>query len=256
VETKRKIELIQAQIEAGNGGDPNDFDLWRNQTEMVLRTTMGVEHPLHQAFKNVDYHPTVWTSGTDFRPYRVRGVKKGISLLATARREVELTATTDDAASTVASRPLGKDVFIVHGHDSAAKLDAARVLDGLLGFTPVILHEKANAGRVLIEKLESEAGTVGFAVVLLTADDLGRAEGASEDQTRARQNVVFEFGYFIGLIGRPRVVALYEPGVELPSDLHGLVYIELDPRGGWKNDLARELDAAGFTVAWSALGRL
>jgi predicted nucleotide-binding protein len=256
VERERKIELLQAQVEAANGGDPTDFDLWRNQTEMVFRTTMGVEHPLHQAFKAVDYSPSVWTSGTDFRPYRVRGVKEGISLLTTAMQEVELTSPTGDTTSAVVHRELGEDVFIVHGHDSVAKLDTARVLEGLLGFAPVILHEKANVGRVLIEKLEGEAGTVGFAVVLLTADDLGRAKAAGDDQTRARQNVVFELGFFIGLIGRPRVVALYEPGVELPSDLSGLVYLELDPRGGWKKDLARELDAAGFTVTWSALGRL
>lgn len=30
--------------------------------------------------------------------------------------------------------------------------------------------------------------------------------------------------------------------------MHGLVYVPLDPGGGWKLQLARELRAAGFDV--------
>ena len=46
---------------------------------------------------------------------------------------------------------------------------------------------------------------------------------------------------------------LYDPGVEIPSDIDGLVYIETDLRGGWKIELMREIEAAGYTVDRTAL---
>jgi hypothetical protein len=107
-------------------------------------------------------------------------------------------------------------VFLVHGRDDGAKEATARFLERL-GITAVILHEQPNLGKTLIEKLE-HYGNVPFAVVLLTPDDEGRTQGASTLNPRARQNVVLELGYFVGLLGRKRVCALYRGGVELPSD--------------------------------------
>lgn len=86
-----------------------------------------------------------------------------------------------------------------------------------------------------------------FAVVLLTSDDLGRAASAPVDLPRARQNVVFELGYFYGKLGRDRVVVLNKDGVEGPSDVRGIAYIAY-PTGNWKVDLAKELQEAGFTI--------
>jgi predicted nucleotide-binding protein len=139
-------------------------------------------------------------------------------------------------------------VFIVHGHDTAAKLEVHRFVANATDHEAVILHEQPNRGATVIEKFEREGGPAAFAVVLLTADDEGRAKTADALNPRGRQNVVFEFGYFAGKIGRERTAVLYEPGVELPSDLGGLVYIELDPRGAWRQDLAREFRAAGVVV--------
>jgi hypothetical protein len=87
-------------------------------------------------------------------------------------------------------------------------------------------------------------------VVLLTSDDEGKAQDAASLSARSRQNVVFEHGYFIGKLGRKRVVALYEDGVELPSDLSGVLYKELS--GNWKSDLLAELRAAGLTPTGTA----
>jgi predicted nucleotide-binding protein len=147
-------------------------------------------------------------------------------------------------------------VFIVHGHDEAGKHAVARLLNELLGVQPVILHEQANEGRLLLEKFERSAAASGYAVVLLTSDDLGRAKSVEAEQPRGRQNVIFEMGFFAGALGRARMSVLYDPGVEMPSDLGGLVYIERDKTGAWQTALARELDAVGFAVDWSALGRL
>lgn len=144
-------------------------------------------------------------------------------------------------------------VFIIHGHKDAAKHEVARVVRALTGHEPVILHEQPNEGQVLIEKFEAAASATDFAVALLTADDVGRANDDDDLNPRARQNVVFELGFFFGAFGRSRVAVLVESGVEQPSDVSGLVYTTLDPRGAWKLDLARELEAEGFEIDWSAL---
>jgi predicted nucleotide-binding protein len=138
-------------------------------------------------------------------------------------------------------------IFVVHGHAGEAREALARFLESL-GTSPVILHEQPNSGQTIIEKFERHGSAAGFAVVLLTGDDEGRKRAGGDVQPRARQNVVLELGFFIGTLGRDHTAILYEPGVELPSDLHGLLYIELDAHGGWKHALARELKAAGVTV--------
>lgn len=154
-------------------------------------------------------------------------------------------ATTDKSSS----RPVaaGNKVFVVHGHDVATKESVARFLS-MLQLEPVILHEQPNHGRTIIEKFEAYAG-VAFAVVLLTPDDIGHPKSSPDSKKdRARQNVVFELGFFTGALGREHVCALFSPGVEMPSDYSGVLYHELDPAGAWRFLLARELKAAGLKV--------
>ena len=112
----------------------------------------------------------------------------------------------------------------------------------------MILHEQANLGRTIIEKFEEHA-QVGFAVALLTPDDVGSLkEEKTNLKSRARQNVIFEFGYFIGKLGRKRVCALVKGDVEKPSDYDGVLYISLNDSGGWEMRLIKELKTAGFDV--------
>jgi len=141
-----------------------------------------------------------------------------------------------------------KNVFIVHGHDEAAKVNVARFLEKL-GLTPIILHEQPNKGRTIIEKFEDHAAEVGFAVVLLTPDDIGAAKDAADSlRERARQNVILELGYFSGALGRDRVCVLYKDEVEIPNDYLGVVYTPLDSSGGWNLKLAKELKESGFDI--------
>jgi len=139
-----------------------------------------------------------------------------------------------------------RKVFIVHGHEEGPREMIARLL-AQIGFEPVILHEQANQGRTIIEKVERH-GDVPFAVVLLTPDDEGSVRGGTP-RPRARQNVVLELGYFIGRLGRDKVCALKQGDLELPSDYAGVVYHPLE--GDWRQALGRELKAAGFDIDWN-----
>ncbi len=138
-------------------------------------------------------------------------------------------------------------VFVVHGHDDLAKVTVARFLEKL-GLEPVILHEKASAGRTIIEKIEAYTD-VGFAIVLYTPDDIGSVAATKPDlKPRARQNVVFEHGYLIGKLGRGNVCALLKGDVEKPSDISGIVYVSFDDRGAWNTEIAKEMNDACYKI--------
>lgn len=155
-------------------------------------------------------------------------------------------------ATTLPTRtePAARKVFVVHGQDDGPRESVARFLEKLQ-FGAIILHEQANQGHTIIEKVEAH-GDVGFAIVLLTPDDEGRAQG-QKPQPRARQNVILELGYFLGRLGRSRVMALKQGDLEIPSDFHGVVYEPFASGGAWKNALGRELQAAGFEIDWNAV---
>jgi predicted nucleotide-binding protein len=151
-------------------------------------------------------------------------------------------------AARKAARQFGTRVFLVHGHHEEALQSVARFLEKL-GLPVTILREQPNQGRTIIEKFIDHAD-VGFAIVLLTADDIGGLKGSSPTNLtpRPRQNVLFELGFFVGILGRERVCALYEHGVEIPSDYSGVAFVDLDVRGAWHLELAREMRAAGLDV--------
>jgi predicted nucleotide-binding protein len=120
-------------------------------------------------------------------------------------------------------------MFVVHGQDEAAKEVVARFSEKLT-LRAVILHEQPNVGRTIIEKCEAYSD-VCFAVVLFTPNDVGGIrDEATELKPRARQNVIFELGYFIGKLGSRRVCALYKE-VETSSDYYGVLYVPMHNTG-------------------------
>lgn len=186
---------------------------------------------------------TIWTTGRDRQIGHLEGLAMRIEakgLLATKQPQpTEIGRPPPQSAST--------RVFVVHGHDHGTKETTARFLEKL-GLETVILHEKANEGRTVVEKFEAHAD-VGFAVALLTPDDLGASAAIPERQLpRARQNVILELGYFTGKLGRSKVCALFRLGIEIPSDFHGVLFIEIDEAGAWKAKLAQELVQAGMKI--------
>lgn len=156
------------------------------------------------------------------------------------------------STETVLKPPFSRKIFIVHGHDDGARETVARFLERI-GLEAVILHEQANQGRTIIEKVVANSD-VGFAVVLLTPDDEGCVKGGIPEP-RARQNVLLELGYFIGRLGREKVCAIKRGTLEIPSDFAGVVWETMDSNGGWKQALARELEAAGHSIDWNKVMR-
>lgn len=168
----------------------------------------------------------------------IQGLKERRADLASSRSQ-DVLVEDDNAAPDFSRR-----VFVVHGREGAHRETVARFLEQL-GFEAVILHEQPNKGRALITKFQEVAADIGFAIVLMTPDDIGGLRDG-EQQPRARQNVIFELGFFIGALGPDRVAALVSSQVERPSDFDGVVYIPLD--GEWRLPLCRELRAAGYEV--------
>lgn len=142
-----------------------------------------------------------------------------------------------------------RKVFIVHGRDNGAKQEVSRFIESL-GLEAIILHEQASSGMTIIEKIEHYSNDADFALVLYTACDKGR--GAYETNVpardRARQNVVFEHGYLMAKLGRENVCSLVKGQIETPNDISGVVYVQLDDLGAWKNDVTKELKACGYSI--------
>ena len=154
-------------------------------------------------------------------------------------KEVKQVETTPKAKS--------NKVFIVHGHDGETKYRTANFLRQH-DLDPIILHLKASRNRTIIEKLEKYTEDVGYGIVLYTPDDLGQVKSKASNgelDNRARQNVIFEHGYLMGLIGRENVVAIVKGDIELPNDISGVVYID---DADWEKTLLIELRDAGYSI--------
>ncbi|MNB80011.1 putative nucleotide-binding protein containing TIR-like domain protein [compost metagenome] len=210
-------------------------------------------YDLYERAANLQHYSMVISRGevVDYATPTRRNIGNAVALLTQA----QLALMEDLADLDVESNPslpaisepvpqeLSRRVFVVHGHDEAAMHGLARFLEKL-GLEAIILKEQPDQGRTIIEKFEAAAGDVGFAVVLLTPDDLGGSIKADTSDARARQNVIFELGYFAGKLGRGRVCLLRKGHVEIPSDLYGVIYTDMDPADGWQTKLVRELKAA------------
>jgi len=150
--------------------------------------------------------------------------------------------------------PNSKKVFVVHGHDHALKTDVERFIHQV-GLEPIVLHRQPDKGQTLIEKFEQNSD-VGFAFILLTPDEFAYTvdqeklpDASRKKELRTRPNVIFEFGFFVGKLGRQRVCCIYKEGVVLPSDLTGLIYKKVsDSIDSQAYSIIQELKAAGYKI--------
>lgn len=269
---ERAIAKLESAIELARGlkgtatsvKSPAFAEWWRD-TEVGIAYIFGVDSRHVREFQAIRYTPgghvisagvDGWVNNTELyaREFML-GVDRACAVLRSMIKEITEYRPDDGEWNPCLGRStdgrIGEEVFIVHGHDEALRESVARCISKL-GLNPIILHERPNEGRTIIAKFDEESSPAGFAVVLLTPDDVGHPLGVeTETKPRARQNVIFEMGYFMGRLGMGRVCALYREGVELPSDLQGIVYIKVD--GNWKLDFARELKSAGFDIDVSGL---
>lgn len=182
----------------------------------------------------------------DFREHldrdinRLMSIRDRLELIPEDPRIAESRQAPEEATA-VSSRK----VFLVHGHDEEALHTVARCIERL-DLEVLVLREQPSRGRTVIEKFE-DYSDVAFAVVLLTPDDEGRGKGEEGLSPRARQNVIFELGFFVGKLGRERVCALHKGNVEILSDYEGVIWEPMDS-DAWPFNLAREMGAAGLDV--------
>lgn len=110
---------------------------------------------------------------------------------------------------------------------------------------------KQTKEKPLLKKIEENAD-VDAAICLFTGDDYGGAKGIETEKSklRARQNVVFEAGYFMGKLGRKNVIIVADKNLELPSDMQGVVYTDA---GNWKTEVLQELDKIGYAIDFNKL---
>ena len=152
-----------------------------------------------------------------------------------AKAFLDFYSTINAKNTSISPRP--RKVFISHGQ----KEDWRKVqeyIEKVQEIPTMELAQQANRGRTIFQKLIDESDQCSFAVIVMTGDDL-----AADEQVRARENVIHEIGYFQGKYGPDRVCLLHEAGVNIPSNIHGLVYIPF-PKDGIEaafGGLTREL---------------
>lgn len=228
--------------------DSPEFEKWQRSTDLAITNTFGDKsRHIGDFHNNTAYFSYLMLPSPGKKEKALKAVTAVLQSMIEEVEEYWDEDTGEDRKKEHQPPPNTREVFVIHGRDDAAKQGVARFLEKL-DLTPVILHEQPNQGRTIIGKFEQHA-QVGFAVALLTPDDGGALQGETEHiKPRARQNVVFELGYFLGRLGRKRVCALVKGIPEIPSDYAGVVYIPLDDYGGWEKKLVKELKEAGFEI--------
>jgi len=110
-------------------------------------------------------------------------------------------------------------VFISHGR-ARDWLEVQAYIERDVGLQTLELAQEPNLGRTVLQKLEQEASRCTSAVVVITGDDTD-----ADGQAHMRENVLHEIGYFQAKFGLSAVCLLHEVGTNIPSNIHGLVYI-------------------------------
>jgi predicted nucleotide-binding protein len=263
VSINKAREKIDAQIEKGHKIRDQDIksrdDLemaqenyrkWHDENIRLLKVIFNNESVVDR-YHGVSPCITLWDNKAldedikDFREPISRYMENLKSILDEQEQIYELEQELKDTVMEATSKT---KIFVVHGHDPIKDQ-----LENLLlrwGFDPIILEDQANLGQTLIEKFEKNSSKVQYAIVLLTPDDKGCLKDSENLKPRARQNVIFELGYFFAKLGRNRVICLYKNDIERPTDFDGIAYIPFS--NNLKDEVYRKLliefNAMGLTI--------
>lgn len=226
--------------------------IWLNRVETLIMSRFGEESVPFKTYREGTRYPLLGNEQKYFENTK--------SLILGALKGAELSLQDDSLQETNIKEvsPTGinitNKVFIVHGHNQEAKNELELFLREI-GLEPIVLHRQPDEGKTIIEKFEKHSD-VGYAFVILTPDEIAytadqeKEEDASrKKEIRARPNVIFEFGYFVGKLGRNKVCCLHTGNVDLPGDLDGLVYKKFSTDVTEVNyKIIKELKAAGYNV--------
>lgn len=266
VSKQKALELLKKRIEeldslpprTADNDDLSEFITWKTNTTSTINNIFNDSKYLD--FKKISYSLSMWSSGMADSVYidaHNDGLKKAKSFLSAYIKEIEDFWEDDNIVVTQQPKKIikqptlpqaikekSKDIFIVHGHDDGLVAKVQLFLNKI-GLNGIVLHEQANLGKVILEKLEYYTN-VDFAIVLYTPCDLGKAKEDEELKARARQNVVFEHGYLMGKLGRKNVTFLVDAEIETPGDISGAVYSSVSNH--WQFEILKELKAVGYNV--------
>lgn len=252
---KEKLEKLIQRIDLlverfVNAGDP-EFCAWYEQCARFLQKAYGPKSHELETFESFRFSLACYSFSTPCSEYNracVDDLKRVKAIFQSYLEEMQEEEKHNDNASPTNVCLNRNKIFIVHGHDGELKHSVARIVEKQ-GLTAVILSEQPNCGATVIEKIEKNCD-VGAAICLFTADDNCVNDEEATHTMRARQNVVFEAGYFIGKLGRANVILLADKGIEMPSDLGGVVYTDT---AKWEFALCSELKKMGFAIDMNRL---
>lgn len=259
----KELDLLPSRVSLDD--DLSEFNTWYTNTKNTIKNIFHESKYLD--FDEISFSLNFLVSGMpdyEFIKAHNNGRKNAKSLLLAYIKEIKEFWEDDNVTKFVQSgktielsteqkksiinkstiKERSKDIFIVHGHDDGlvAKVQLFLTKIKLNG---IVLHEQANLGKVILEKLEHYTN-VDFAIVLYTPCDLGKAKEEEELRARARQNVVFEHGYLMGRLGRRNVAFLVDGIIETPGDISGAVYSSVSNH--WQFEILKELKAVGYDV--------
>ncbi|TNI69204.1 TIR domain-containing protein [Aeromonas media] len=234
------------------GKDKAEWLEWKTRSLNIVNKIMAKNSPAAKLAAVASDTPT-----SGYKPENFERAKSSfLKALENTRNALheDLFGELNKTESENTSPALSNKVFIVHGHDSELKNDVERFIHEI-GLQPVVLHRQVDAGATIIEKFEKHSD-VGYAFILLTPDEIAYTidqeplhDGDRKKEFRARPNVIFEFGYFVGRLGRKRVSCLHKGDVSIPSDLAGIVYKKIDISiESQAYSIIRELKAAGYKI--------
>ena len=245
-----KLKLITDEIDTliskGVSSSDSIFQSWKVDAERFLVKKFGEGSFEHKKFIKTRFSLPLYTLGTpksEFIKACARGLETTKAVFCSYLEEIQSENVEALLPNPSPVNSSFKKVFIVHGHNGELKQSVARIIEKQ-GIEAVILSEQVNQGRTIIEKFEDYSDVSG-AICLFSADDIGKAKTETDNKPRARQNVVLETGYFMGKLGRKRIVILADDGVEMPSDLSGVV---CSGTTNWQFEVLRELKTMGYTI--------
>lgn len=252
---KTKIELLESIEKDAQNLTYKDGNLGRvkKRAEMLVKKIFGNNSDYIDTLKKIRFSPAMSWSGMDKSFYQesfVSGKKELINIINVMQEDLTLSNEIIEVSNEKTEGIINDKIFVVHGHNEEMKQASARFIEKI-SLNPIILHEQPNRGKTIIEKF-TDYSNVSFALILLSADDVAfpKTDKVENAKFRARQNVILELGFFLGKLGREKVLVLFEQGenFEIPSDYQGVLFVPYDQEGNWKLAFAKELKAIGFKI--------